>query len=265
MLTAAATYARDNLSLPWDKVRARCTAPHSPVRQTRGVVAASESLGGYLLTQACALVDPGLVQGCIADPASPNMGFAVGYTALGPLVAPFAAVNASLLAALCPSCAQYGAAYWTVNATYAPVQVRSRCTHPISHCGLPHTTFSRCTQSVFNPDPLTSALLAPNCTLGQGAFAKFFYYAATAAPARLVPAAFAWLILTMVRLLAALTWLTPPGAARSGDVQQRQRAGRALRRAPRPGGEVRPRPADRPLTAAAASWCRRSACCKASS
>lgn len=132
MLTAAATYARDNLSLPWDKVRARCTAPHSLVRQTRGVVAASESLGGYLLTQACALVDPGLVQGCIADPASPNMGFAVAYTALGPLVAPFAAVNASLLAALCPSCAQYGAAYWTVNATYAPVQVRSRCTHPIS-------------------------------------------------------------------------------------------------------------------------------------
>ena len=159
VLTAAATYARDNLSLPWDKVRpsaaTHCVCRDSVVRQTRGVVAASESLGGYLLAQACAHIDPGLVQGCITDPASPNMAFAVGYTVLGPLITPFASVNASLLAALCPSCVQYAAPYWTVNATYAPVQVRTT----------PRVSLHHSHRLLLSPSLTSRSLTSPSLTL----------------------------------------------------------------------------------------------------
>lgn len=167
--------------------------------QSKGITAASESLGGYLLTQACALVDESLVQGCITDPASPNMAFAVGYTVFGRIVAPFANVNSALMSTACPTCAQFGANYWGVNATYAPPQVLFQSSFLLSALSSPDFAIFMHLQAIFNPDPLTTALLAANCTVGTNIVTQFMYYAIVGAPAKLAPSSFAWLALTLVR------------------------------------------------------------------
>jgi hypothetical protein len=141
----------------------------------QGITAVSESFGGFLLMQACSNYRGTQIQGCVADPATASMAYAVNYLMAGWILAPFAGVNPTTLASQCgPNCYSYASNYFHLNATWASPQ------------------------AIFSADPLFSELLDPSCTSGVQTMAGLLQGVVFSGMGGIVPPLFNYMVMAVL-------------------------------------------------------------------